>query len=630
MHLTELVLENWKCYAGENRLALEPKVYAIVGRFDHDARRSNWSGKSSVVEAVAWLLTGSKPDDVETFDDLIHRGESGMRVEARLSDGTHVARSKKRGRSVVLVVTDPDGVELTSTGAQKYVDENVVDSSMFYITNYMRQHRAGELVRIKNADLFKTVSGWFGIDEVERACEFAREKLANVVAGERRSRERFESLEVEDVEELRRRVEELQADIETQNEEIARYADDERRAARYEKLEREAAKYRKAVEDLNRLAKPEFSLKKMQRVEAAVDSAKAEHVAARDQSRKLKVLAQGEFDGVCPVAGIDCPAKDEINDDRFRHSEEYRKQSAVEARLKTERVKREDELREFERKRDAANRYEREKAVLEERVAGLKDVFDEFEKIDRPAEDAALDMKKKRGALEQAVAERALCTKRIETAEDAGRVKKRLAEEIAQAVAHRRVWRQAVDILGKSGVQKTLVDENLGGILSEANAVLEDCGQGLSIGLRWEKETQELTDVCNECGSPLPASRRVKACDNCGTPRGKKMSFKPRMVLSDVSGGAKAFAGAVFQFSAAAWLRDAYQIGLGTFVVDEPFESLDPVNATELGRRTMAVLSQRFGFEQVFVIAHHRDVLEAAPGRIEVARADGRSTVTVA
>jgi hypothetical protein len=102
--IERITLRNWFRYRGEHVLDLGPTVYGVTAAAEGDPERSNWLGKSSLMNAVAFALYGWLPEYVRGADDWITRGEEVGGVVVSLSDGSVVRRGKKRGKSVQLEV----------------------------------------------------------------------------------------------------------------------------------------------------------------------------------------------------------------------------------------------------------------------------------------------------------------------------------------------------------------------------------------------------------------------------------------------------------------------------------------------------------------------------------------------
>src|SRR5258706_657278 len=105
MRLTTIRLRNWMCFGGDVSLeGLPSSSIAVVARFEDDKERSNWGGKTAVLEAIGWALLGGHRK--RTDDGVIFHGASSAFVEL-VFDGPlplSVRRSRPRGGPTLLEV----------------------------------------------------------------------------------------------------------------------------------------------------------------------------------------------------------------------------------------------------------------------------------------------------------------------------------------------------------------------------------------------------------------------------------------------------------------------------------------------------------------------------------------------
>ena len=97
MHIKELRLRNFKCYA-DTKLVLDRLAYSVVASRDGDAERSNYSGKSTLLEAVPFCLYGEHT--ARTEDEWITTGQLDGHVGLVIANDRGdvlVERSRKRG-----------------------------------------------------------------------------------------------------------------------------------------------------------------------------------------------------------------------------------------------------------------------------------------------------------------------------------------------------------------------------------------------------------------------------------------------------------------------------------------------------------------------------------------------------
>ena len=120
MILTGLRLTSFLCFKGDHELALQPGIYAVVAEREGDQRKSNAQGKSALLRAIRFVLTGDSGADTE--DEWISYGQPEGGVDAEFSDGTFASRTRKRGASTKLKVITPDG-----DGERELLDDEAQD-----------------------------------------------------------------------------------------------------------------------------------------------------------------------------------------------------------------------------------------------------------------------------------------------------------------------------------------------------------------------------------------------------------------------------------------------------------------------------------------------------------------------
>lgn len=85
--LKTIRLKNFMCYQRPATFAFQPGVNAIVGANDR--------GKSTILAAIAWVVTGKPPGDtVESWG-----GDRDVSVELEFADGTTVGRYREKGQN---------------------------------------------------------------------------------------------------------------------------------------------------------------------------------------------------------------------------------------------------------------------------------------------------------------------------------------------------------------------------------------------------------------------------------------------------------------------------------------------------------------------------------------------------
>lgn len=621
-------------FGGEHIIELEPKLYGVVAEYEGDRDRSNWAGKSGFLDALGpFPLFGWHR--FETEDEFIYRDAEECEVETTYDTGLSIRRSRARGRSTKLEV-EMDGKTLNGAAAQEAIDRAIgMSRDDFYATHFFQQKRMARFILARRSERMAIVNDWLQMDRLERAGALARGMYAKLLE----------------------KVEELSTELKTVNDELRRASDhvgypveashvaailpqmeddlqqletkvqlleDERNAASSRAVLREQHRryndQKNIVERLNaelaqaKNAASGITAEAAEKATADADRLRGEvaELVARDKS--LSSIVDGRFDGRCPIICDECPAKEEIGS---------RRQEAAEQRNA---VRHEAEAKNVQRtaKRLVIDTYTKNQSTisaLTTRLEAASVLLASIEPDEPMPEQSEEDVAKRYAEAVQAHTKgknlvtlvQTLLARRAELQVEIEKVQGLVDEEkIASLV----LCREA---------PKKIAKEALGQIERDANEKLASVGIDLAIRMEWERETKQLEPTCDRCGMPFGASAKVKECSRCHNPRGFKKDDGLDIVLSDQSGAAEDLAGIVVQLAAASWLRTKRSNAFGVIWIDEPFGSLDVSNRKALATHFAQLVMN--SYEQAFVIAHDRGVMDAMPGRILVTAGEHSSRV---
>ena len=190
-------LYNWRCFKGEQELTLEPKVYSITARAESNPDRSNWLGKSSLIEAIVFALTGAIRKS-EKADSWITDGEKEGGVDLELSDGTLISRFRVRGKSTKLIVgwdSEDDRTELAGSDAQTHIDETYIDQATLEKTSLFSQKQTDQFIKMAPGKRTEIVNGWLELDSLVDAEAIGRKQLHELVIQEGRLQAKLKETE---------------------------------------------------------------------------------------------------------------------------------------------------------------------------------------------------------------------------------------------------------------------------------------------------------------------------------------------------------------------------------------------------------------------------------------------------
>lgn len=668
MYITTIELENWMPFKGVHKLELGPICYSVLARVDGVEGRSNWSGKTAFLESVAFAMYGMHRKRLE--DEWIHEGEREGAVKLTFSNGVVIERRRVRKGATRLEVSDKYRT-LAGEEGQLAVDYLVgMSKQEFLNTCYFKQKDIARIVYSRPSERAQEFSSWFRLGTLRTAESRALKELNQVLnrQGEVTTllntyRERMQRLvDVEhrtfnkgpvppprDVKEAA--SEYLSWGIERLK--IRRDALDKVKAqckAVYDEAVADHARHKADVKEWERHEAVVERYKKHARELSAIDEllsqdhvddtneaniefvgAEKDRQAAQLELNCAKALLVGDFDGVCPVNAMLCPAKDQIISAETLNRKRY--DNAVSNLKKC----REAHVKSLERYR-TAKEIQIQRTTQELRRGVVQAVMAECKPsilwINSHDEPESLSVKAR--AVEAAYIEFSnasnACSEigsAIVEWTEAQKHSQRLEVEMIELQNRIVLLQSAAFVMGKQGAQRVIAERVLGEIVEKGNSKLRRCHIDLSFDVTWAREGSGLADVCYGCGSPFPSSQRVKRCHRCNSQRGPKLIEKSDIVFSNRSGAAEDIVGGVIRLEAGSWFRRDRGSQWGTLFVDEPFGSLDEFNRGEFCRLLLDACNPSQGNSQAFVVAHHPDVTSVLPASILVTRKRDCSTIEV-
>lgn len=635
MIIGTLRIRNFLCFRGEHILKLEPKVYAVVAHLVGDAERSNWLGKSSLLEAIYFVLTGNHRKRTE--DEWITNGEGAGEVELILSDGTRLLRSRVRGKRTTLYFNG-DAIQ---DEAQKLVDAALgLSDNDFKHTCYFEQKQMARFVTAKPEDRMGIISDWLRLGPLEECEDRAREEVAKLslkVEGVESQRAVYNARLLPHDSDVFNDIVRLEIAVERCKAAVGRLQDEIQKNASLISAKSKVSDFDQLVSEGTSLAgqvKEKGDLEALRKMSQKLAKSEAELAAAltlaQRQRRDREQLARGVFDGRCPVMAAPCPTAKVVSDTCKKNQGLVDEAVEVEGEARVVLAVAEEKAVTARAKVQEVDRLQLRLDQMREQAGKIMDEVETArgapEAQDPHLLRARLDEAQAR--FQEAVSAHSQAVRALAEHHAAEKSLATLGESNETLSAELSVWREALTIFGKQGAQKKVAEASLAAIEEGANQALEDCHVDLRVQVRWSREGSGLAKTCDTCGNPFPTSAKVKACPRCQAARGPLLVNKLDFAISDVSGAAQDLAGATVQLSAASWLRSDRGSNWAVALLDEPFGSLDKTHRKAFGAH-LATMLGHYGFEQALIVAHHPDVLDALPGRIEITSENGSSSVRV-
>ncbi len=645
LYPAELQLTNIGPYAGAHTVDLVDDIYAVVAKHVDNPERSNWQGKSTLLWCIPYALFGEHP--AKNDNEWVTNGTAYGEVTLTLSDGAIIRRTKTRDKTAQLSFK-MNGVELLQGAAQDAIEKHIgLSKDEFMTVCFYAQKELSRLVSSTSSDRVAIVEAWIAqelepvqrlhsraVADFQKCLQEIETKQAQMAALRTNIEQVYQRNGWDEGVDGRASLEQLKSNVGADLA-LARGWLSSAREARLA-AETWAAKVEIANE-FDLLAERGTSLRKeFDTIPAnAADEAKRLRVV-RDDLFTLAVNADSNlkrlrdagkaFNGECPVNCKSCPSAEWVKENPVD-------KSVVLAAEKTQKLA----FDELDDKRNRVNELERQhqrRIVLEgkleelrEQASALVDTANEVAEAESPPNieslDAAVrtherDVKRLEDELQVLTAELAFyekATKEFTTWLNA-----------EATLRQRRVMLgEAVQLLGKAGLQQKLGEIALANVETGANAMLASAGIQLTVQVLWAVHHQGLAKHCDKCGTAYATSARVKQCTRCGSPRGPNVTAKLVIDLSNRSGAAEDLAGIAVGLAASVWLRGKRAASWGSVCIDEPFGALDQHNKKALSVHVATLLKQ--SFSSAFIVAHDREILDALPQRITIVGSDQGSTL---
>jgi len=633
MYVKQIILENWCRYRGLQQLDLEPKVYAVVARQQHNHERSNWVGKSTFLESIPFALFGYHRFDRE--EAWITRGERSGSVTLVMSNGTTIKRFRDGG-ATKLYLKDNEGEFVDQVASDRVLRMFGMSQRDFFNTCYFEQRQMARFILSSPSERLDMVKAWLDLSKLDKAVEVAKEKektttttvslnMGSLLTVEATITRAIESLSkilnIEVTESNMSRVDEaiaaLDAEIEIAQGRVATYERVQERLAKWQTMKERAdsvdeiiTNAREFKQRLGASSEPisqRLSEKRTELYKLTTEAARKTQTA----DYYLKQVERG-FDGVCPVTCKGCHTPEQVQAELSSQTEEARTKKQEADVAVQEKNKLIDIVDSLEKQLTQTLRDEARIEEFRRQYEAAKDAIAWIRDNPKPQQVSGDDV-------ERLVNLRTIRTtvERMKTSVNELIPKRdELKRTVRKFEELRDMWQLMAVALGPSGAQRKAGEQALAEIETNANALLEGIGIDLETKISWYTEGKKLASNCEECGQTFGPGQRVKVCTKCSSPRTQSRKYQLTVTLSDRSGAAEDLAGAAYQLAASSWLRTQRGTQWGLAMLDEPFGQLDHANKKLFATHIETMLKSTYGFEQAFVVAHDRAILERYPGEI--------------
>lgn len=643
--IDRLMIQGWMPFRDQVNLHLPAGPIAVVARYRNNPRRSNWAGKTALIEAIGWCLFGVHRKRLD--DDVINSTQEACTVEVQVGD-LIVRRHRKRGAATVLTVMRGEAESMRGTAAQQFLIQHLGVSFDDYVATVdFRQDDIESIVGMRTGKRREVIAAWLRMERWTLAAKRATERAR--AAQQKLSEARVALTTVKGMLMDTHQIALAEAELTKHNKRAADARATIVALAEQIKSRPNPDALGKAFFELRELRATVVRLKPL--LAARADVAQAVITARegmaklrlhRDQKKErlneLGTLTTTGFDCVCPVMCEACPVADQVgaNVDQFvalhRDAEAELKtaQDAYDEGFQAVRPM-DAQLRELDQQAGTYNAAVKRGKELAAVVQG----YTESDANNLLHEVADLGAQQDRAQLEYDIAQREGAALQQKLASDSEHRKRvvQLEGDVAAAEREARVVALMQKALGPTGVPARIARVHIAQLEASANELLQDSGLSLEFG--WERPTKDLAPLCMECGYAY-VGQREKKCPKCEAVRGPKFSDELEILVDDrcgeiedvkaKSGGARVLVASALRLAASAMLREVRGTPVAWSTIDEPFGPLDAENREALARVFHSMLGS-VGLEQAFVVSHDQALLDQLPHRLIIERGDDASVL---
>lgn len=672
MRITYLKIENFGPFVKEY-IELEDKdIIGIIAEWLANPGKSNRSGKSFLIEAIWYCLTGKSRADKEV--ELIHAGADAMLVELGLVNRKKEKFKIRRGRTLKGEgLLEADWVTKKKE-AQEEINKLIGSTpDEFELTNFFQQGDINKFMDLKPAEKKEYLMDWLKNNHWSVLATKASKDLSDKEKELADAKSKLDALssEIEDKEQLEKNVKRIKKEIKQQNEKLAELIVkrdklkksqavdvDDVKKLKEEKadIEAELEKAKRAKEKVKSISENiKFAGIAIHKLEKKKRNFKSGSIKKLSESRakcmkdieriqELIDTAEEHFCGTCPILNEGC---DRIKKDPAKVKGWKRELSELETRLNKinsdiedaesaseveDTIKQaQDELSHLQTKLEAAQtlqgdlkrltaKYEAvrgkiAKALDPELRAKLQKYNDKISQLQSGLDDANNNLGQYQSKIER--------LNKLQAKVEG------LRETISSLERQVGDLRYLVVMFGKNGIPSQEIENAFSEIADEINFVLDQLGTSMQVEFKADRELGQWEDACHECGFRYPKGYKSKQCKECGADRLKKRKDELNLAVNDngkeqnfklESGGGKTFVSIAVRIALSRLKQRQNGSEFNVLFLDEIDSALDDVARENVMKLITTTLVRKFGIEQVFWVSHSKKISESVPHTLKVIR----------
>lgn len=691
MWIRSLHLENWMLFR-DVRLdfSLDNRIIGVVGRYIDDelsSDRSNRSGKSSLVEAVKFLLYGVGRDrsHVKLINRTAYHENLDMRVSGTLvmNGGSEVKISRGRTHK-----GDPwVDVEGHSGAGWKKSNEYLASilgftHNEFVNTCYFGQGDIHQFMASDSKAKRELILNWLGqerwtarqvycsqqLTDIDLQIDSINKTLDGIVTGDS-----IDDLELKyndatiaynaskhNIKRARIRLDQLSKKINEAQKQALFIQQKEQIQSDIGVIEGQLREAREKYEIYEVAIKQKELLKQKllevnEKFEAKIRPLKDELIALTTKGKivKEKFAKIKTSDGICPILETPCnkikadlTSKKELENLRKEFLVKNKLVKKLQSNLDLQSSALNDEINEkigieINHKHFSPLIYEGQlnalkgellkvKTQLPDKLIQHKKIIDKYKKAENDYQ-KSLD---KSDLLGQEVARAKII---LEGAYDIEKQMNQLKDKLGELEKKRAAWRYSKYMFGPRGIQGDYLQFAFKTMEDDVNFILDRLNVGIQVVFKPHRELKSFEELCLVCGFTFGRSNK-KQCPKCKGKRHRRQ--KPNLVLEiidniekqksefdlDSGGGQTMISFAVRLALLLLKIREGRN-DPPPLILDEIVGNLDAYHRSAILDLVLNVLPKEYGFEQIWWISHLEEIQSALETRLLVCREGHQSEV---
>lgn len=636
----------------------EEGVIGILGRGMDDPERSNWLGKSTVLRAIKYNITGISG----TTDDrkLIHYGQQSMEttttwLDKDSGDRFVIRRGRDEKGNGIVEYIDPKNQGEKVAEANKLIEDLMgLRASDFDHTIFFKQDEINKFMLLSHAEKKKMLMSW---QDNTHWTNIETKVLADLKVKKDLLKEL--RLKIENLEKQFGNIEEIKATYAESSIELKNTQDslDNKRKELETLLVNQ--KITKEQHDSTIISRRNISEQYQQNKEAYLKETKiAENLESYSQlllksdekdklKSKLNTLLKevGSNDaliestkrfvdklkkskgGLCPILEESCD-RIEISESEFKNKENLiekltKKQKDLKAN--SEEIEEKLKLAEFNENQyrkalDASKALKDRKeklAFLKSKISEFNEIIDAYDSeisskiLDVRSEISSLSIRQEKYNTRLIRAKEHL--KLIEENENKAQKLREEYQELSDGVED---LQYVAFACGKNGIPSLEIENSFGEIEDGINNILLKVANK-ELKFSPDRELKAWEENCLSCGFKFPKGYKKPTCQECNQPREKKR--KDELSLSVVergfeqdfdmcSGGLKTVISLAVRTQLAMLIRRQKGTNINILFLDEIDSALDPAVKSMVIDLVINILHKQLGFKQIFWISHDKTI----------------------